>query len=191
MARSILEEFCNIFGNELKAVTENPNMIDDAIKSVNSLVDPIEQVPFNPFDHAEEAKWKGIIAKFHEQVTRYEGEAKFFVDGSFKTLRSAEGPFDMLQDFRHIRTRKAINDQLQKKYGDVLTKFCEEVDAVKLLFNKDKETPMISRNQPPVAGSIRWAFSLFLRIKATVLRFQSKPDMLPRPPACPGSAAGS
>jgi dynein heavy chain len=153
-------------------------MIEDAIVRLGSVLDPIEAVKFDPFDPAVGNKWKELIEKFHAQVTLYEGEAKFFIDESFKSLRSAEGAFDMLQDFRTIRTRKAINEQLQKKYDDVLLKFVDEVNDIKALFNKDKDSPQISKNQPPVAGSIRWAYSLFLRIKGTVLRFQSKPEML-------------
>ena len=153
-------------------------MIVDAIVRVNGLIDPIEALTFDPFDFKEGAKCKEITSKFFEQVSRYEGEAKFFIDEAFKSLRSAEGAFDMLQDFRSIRTRDAISAQLQKKYNDVLTKFMEEVDEIKLLFLKEKENPPVHKSQPPVAGAIRWAFSLFLRVKATVLRFQSKPEML-------------
>lgn len=123
-----------------------------------------------------------VMATFNEQVTLYEGDAKYFIDSSFRTLRSAEGAFCMLQNFKHIRTRQAISDQLQMKYQDVLAKFCEEVEDIEKLFLRDQEYPNISRNQPPVAGSIRWAYSLFLRTKETVLRFQEMPELLQSEP---------
>ena len=40
----VLEEFYNIFGPELKAVTGDPKRIEDVLKRVDGLVMPIEQV---------------------------------------------------------------------------------------------------------------------------------------------------
>ena len=40
----VLEEFYNIFGPELKAVTGDPKRIEDVLKRVNALVVPIENV---------------------------------------------------------------------------------------------------------------------------------------------------
>lgn len=40
----VLEEFYNIFGPELKAVTGDPKRIDDVLKRVDELVKPIEEV---------------------------------------------------------------------------------------------------------------------------------------------------
>ena len=60
---------------------------------------------------------------FHREVTAIENEARHFIDDSFKTLRSAEGAFDMLLNFRHIRSREAINSQMMKKFNDILVQF--------------------------------------------------------------------
>jgi dynein heavy chain len=39
-----LEEFYNIFGPELKAVTGDPKRIEDVVKRVDGLVKPLENV---------------------------------------------------------------------------------------------------------------------------------------------------
>ena len=41
-----IEEFHNIFGPELKAVTGDPMRIEEVVQRVDSLVIPIEQVPY-------------------------------------------------------------------------------------------------------------------------------------------------
>lgn len=43
----VLEEFYNIFGPELKAVTGDPKRIEDVLTRVDALVTPLEEVtPF-------------------------------------------------------------------------------------------------------------------------------------------------
>ena len=54
-------------------------------------------------------------------------EAKRFIDESFKSLRSAEGAFDMLLKFKHIRSREAINNQMMRKFNDILAQYMKEV----------------------------------------------------------------
>ena len=43
---------------------------------------------------------------FQREVQGIEAEAKRFIDESFKYLRSAEGAFDLLLKFQHIKSRK-------------------------------------------------------------------------------------
>ena len=64
---------------------------------------------------------------FRKQVVAIENEAKHFIDDSFKALRSAEGAFDMLLNFKHIRSREAINSQMMRKFNDILLQFGKEV----------------------------------------------------------------
>ena len=64
---------------------------------------------------------------FYKEVTEIENEAKSFIDESFQSLRSAEGAFDMLQNFRHLRSREAINNQMMQKFKDILVQYGKEV----------------------------------------------------------------
>ncbi len=56
-----------------------------------------------------------------------EREAIHFINYSFKTLRSSSAAFDLLLKFKHIRSRDAINNQLMKKFNDILVQYCKEV----------------------------------------------------------------
>ena len=64
---------------------------------------------------------------FQRSVGNIEMEANTFIDESFKTLRSAEGAFDMLHNFKHIRSRDAINSTMMKKFNEILAQFEKEV----------------------------------------------------------------
>ncbi|NXX60600.1 DYH10 protein, partial [Scopus umbretta] len=65
----IIEEFYNIFGPELKAVTGNPKRIDDLLRGVNGLMSPIEELTFDPFSIKSAHDWKLIMEEFKEEVS--------------------------------------------------------------------------------------------------------------------------
>nr|XP_046243361.1 dynein axonemal heavy chain 10 [Scatophagus argus] len=174
----ILDEFCNIFGPELKSVTGDPKRVDEVLCRVDSLVLPIEDVSFNPFNICKMSSWKKIIKDLNTAVQVIEEEAIDFIDQSFKTLRSSTAAFDMLLKFKHICSREVIKNHLMRRFDDVLTQYCKEVDSINELFEAKKDKPPLHKNEPPVAGAIRWAQSLFRRLKHTILPFLKVPEML-------------
>uniref|UniRef100_A0A4X2JQB9 Dynein axonemal heavy chain 10 n=1 Tax=Vombatus ursinus TaxID=29139 RepID=A0A4X2JQB9_VOMUR len=174
----VIEEFYNIFGPELKAVTGDPKRIDDVLCRVDGLVSPMEVLTFDPFSIKCSHFWKYVMEDFKIEVLVIEKEAKNFIDESFKTLRSAEAAFDMLLKFKHIRSREAINKQMMMKFNDILAQYCKEVDIINRLFVLNLENPPLYKNHPPLAGAIYWERSLFFRIKHTILRFQEVEEML-------------
>ncbi|KAK4813186.1 hypothetical protein QYF61_014017 [Mycteria americana] len=174
----IIEEFYNIFGPELKAVTGDPKRVDDLLGGVNGLTSPMEELTFDPFSIKSAHDWKLIMEEFKEKVSVIEEETKNFIDESFKTLRSAEAAFDMLLNFKHIRSRETVNKQMMMKFSDVLDQYCKEVENVKQIFVQNLKDPPLYKNQPPVAGAIYWSRSLFYRIKHTIIRFQEVEELL-------------
>ncbi|XP_034494845.1 dynein heavy chain 10, axonemal isoform X4 [Ailuropoda melanoleuca] len=174
----VMEEFYNIFGPELKAVTGDPKRIDDVLCRVDSLVTPMENLAFDPFSIKSSQYWKYVMDDFKIEVLVIEKEAKKIIDESFKTLRSAEAAFDMLLKFKHIRSREAINRQMMMKFHDILAQYCKEIDIINKLFVQNLDNPTLYKNHPPVAGAIYWERSLFFRIKHTILRFQEVEGIL-------------
>eukprot|EP00731_Ephydatia_muelleri_P035324 Em0114g8a len=173
-----IEEFHNIFGAELKAVTGDPGKIEKVLDRVNHLVVDIETAKFDPYNPASRHDWKSMMARFEREVKLIEDEANSFIDQSFQTLRSAEGAFEMLHNFTNIRSRNAINGTMMKKFNEILATFEKELDVINQQFVDSKDNPCVSKNQPPVAGAIIWSRSLFQRIKHTVVRFRTMKDLI-------------
>ncbi|KAJ3055760.1 Dynein heavy chain 10, axonemal [Rhizophlyctis rosea] len=174
----VLEQFYSIFGPELKAVTGDPQQIDEVIKRVEALVVPFEQVPLDVFNKKYQTAWESLMTRFREQIVQIEDMAKQFIDASFKKLRSAEGAFDLLQNIKNIKSRESINKQLMGKWYEILDQYAKEVDTIEEIFRNNKNNPPCTKNEPRIAGAIAWSRSLFYRIKKTIVRFQSLQEML-------------
>uniref|UniRef100_A0A8C4UNG2 Dynein axonemal heavy chain 10 n=1 Tax=Falco tinnunculus TaxID=100819 RepID=A0A8C4UNG2_FALTI len=65
----VIEEFCNIFGPELKAVTGHLKRIDDLLRRVKGLTSPMEELTFDPFSIQSAHDWKLIMEEFREEVS--------------------------------------------------------------------------------------------------------------------------
>jgi dynein heavy chain len=53
------------------------------------------------------------------------------------------------------------------KFVDILEQFSREIDLARDIFETNKALPPLTRNQPPVAGAIKWSRSVFSRVKHT------------------------
>nr|XP_057927446.1 dynein axonemal heavy chain 10-like isoform X3 [Doryrhamphus excisus] len=173
-----LEEFYNIFSPELKSVTLDPKRFDEMLTNVDNLILPFEASNFDIFDSCKMSSWKIIMQNFNSSVYAIEREVIAFIDQSFRTLRSSTAAFEMLMKYKDIRSRQAINNHLTKKTNDVLAQYCREVDSTNEIFEEKRDKPQINKNEPPMAGSVRWTHSLFHRIKGGMLPLLTMPDLL-------------
>jgi dynein heavy chain len=57
------------------------------------------------------------------------------------------------QNFKSIKSRGAIQQQMMNKLVDTLEQFLREVIAAQEIFDRCKGSPPLTRNQPPVAGA--------------------------------------
>lgn len=64
----VMEEFYNIFGSELKAVTGDPKRIDNVLCRVDSLVTPMESLTFDPFSIKCSQDWSYVMDDFKIEV---------------------------------------------------------------------------------------------------------------------------
>ena len=53
-----------------------------------------------------------------------------------------------------------------------------QVNIMDMLYQEGKAAPPLFKNQPPVAGSIFWERSLFLRMKNTIIKFLTMDEMM-------------
>lgn len=173
-----LDQFDKFLGPELKKVTGDPEGIERVLARVRELIKPLEVLPYNVFDKSYANSWDQQMQDFHTKVEAIEEEAKQFIDTRFKKLRSSEGAFDLLQNFKNIESRETIQKQMLAKFTDILIQYQHEVHTVRDIFQAGVNDPPISKNQPPVAGAIAWMRSLYHRMKKPVLRFQEMENLL-------------
>eukprot|EP00644_Phytophthora_capsici_P007267 jgi/Phyca11/16825/fgenesh1_pg.PHYCAscaffold_22_\ len=178
---TVLDQFNKFLGPELKSVTGDSQGIDDVMSRVEGLIAPFESVPFKIFDRGYKTSWESVMVQFREKVSEIENMTRKFIDTSFQKLRSAEGAFDLLQNFQNIQSRESINKQMMEKYKDILMQYTKELEKLEEQFHRHKHRPLVYKNYPPVAGAISWSRSLYLRAKKPILRFRAMNDLLKSP----------
>lgn len=189
-----IDHFRVFLGPELKAVTGDTAGIDEVIKRVEGLTAPLK-IPFEEkiFDKSYEKAWETIMKKFRASVLEIEKMTEQFIKESFRKLRSAEGAFELVQNFQKIGSSGGqqaaggggsanagsfIHQQISDRYKDILEQYLNELSIVKQLFFKNKDRPQLYKNFPPVAGAIAWARDLYLRAKRPILRFKKHGGLL-------------
>lgn len=133
---SVVEDFYNIFGAELKSIINDPTQIDAIVKRVGKLTLPIQEADFNIFSEFNRENWEATMNWFKTQVTILESDAKIFIDECFMVLISAEEALYMLMKFKKMKTRAAIQEQLSKKFDVIMQQFSKEIGVVEDLFNQ-------------------------------------------------------
>ena len=86
----------------------------------------------------------------------------------------------MVIESGHVRQAlvKVINEQMMNKLHEILKQYEKEVDMINEMFLKNKQSPPLSKGQPPIGGAILWERSLFERIKKTIVRFLTYEEMM-------------
>lgn len=73
IVHQVLEEFYNMFGSELKAVTGDPKRIEDILQRVDGLVLPLETIKADPFEMTSGKIWEQAMKWFNREVQAIEG----------------------------------------------------------------------------------------------------------------------
>jgi len=169
-----LKKFFVFLGPNLKKVTGDTENIDALIKEVKDLVKPFIKFQYDYFDKASRPQWHTIYNQFKSEVKDKENKTIKLIHEAFKDLRSSEGAFDLLQNFKNIETLQEISNEMKKKYSDVLRRYQKELRKNRAIFEEGKNGNVTSLNKPPTAGTMSWARSIFNRIQQPILKFMTK-----------------
>lgn len=58
--------------------------------------------------------------------------------------------------------------------------FAREIDQTTTIFEENKHKPPVTKNQPPIAGAIKWARALLARLKQTMIKLHSTEEEIIR-----------
>jgi len=124
----VVEEFNNI--PMLKAVAGNSPKIQEVLRDVDSLVKTVQTLTFDIFDKRFQTSWEAELRKFHQNAKEIDQNLRSFINDSFANLRSAEAAFELLQNYKTIKTRPSINKLMADKFADVLKRYSMEIEKV-------------------------------------------------------------
>jgi dynein heavy chain len=100
------------------------------------------------------------------------------VKQAFRNLRSAEAAFCLMEKFRELKSRPAINKCIEDRYLDALKQYTRELATIEGTFRLKKGSPPVCKTSTPVAASISWAMDLYKRAKTPMLKFKKYKGML-------------
>jgi len=165
--------FDKAVGSDLRSVSGEGQGMQDILKRVDMLTQPIEEITLDFFEKKFETSWEVARNKFKENVRRVDLLLKIFIDSAYSKLSSAENALDLQIKLESIEGHETIKNVLKSKVPEILRQYDHELDVVIELFNAGRSNPPRTKNQPPVAGSIQWSRALFWRVKKSMLRFNN------------------
>lgn len=175
-----MQLFESALNSNLKAVIGNPKRIDDMKEELKSLTVPLEGFAFDVFDVKYKVDWNNRYKKFNESFNGLDKQVVDLIQSSFqKELKSAEGAFDLLQNFKNMTARKSITEAMQNNYMFLLDNFDQEREKIQNLYTTREANPPIAKGKPPRAGKIAWMRSLYGRLKRPMFKFRrDRKDLL-------------
>ncbi|ORC93797.1 putative dynein heavy chain [Trypanosoma theileri] len=177
-----MEYYTTVLGAQLKTVLTDTTGIERILKDVEKVKRPFETLTFDPFERKTTHNWQVVFSNFVNTVANLDHEVSAFINKIFDDdLRSAESAFELLLSFKCIASRPQRAGEafdtaslLSEKADRILAQYFSEVERVRAIFLEHCDNPPLTKNQPPVAGSIHWSTSLFQRLKRPIVRFQQE-----------------
>ena len=93
-------------------------------------------------------------------IHELETELQDFINISFDKATSTEAALNLLRQFQSILQRESLRADLNEKYMLIFQNYGTDLDTIQQIYEKQKTSPPLVRNAPPVAGSIMWSRQL-------------------------------
>ncbi|KAA0177346.1 hypothetical protein FNF27_01124 [Cafeteria roenbergensis] len=118
------------------------------------------------------------FVEFNVAVGALEHELQTFIDESFQSIPDVMASLALLRKYQRILQRESLRKDLNKKLEIIFQTYGAELEAVRDLYEAQKNSPPVPRNMPPVAGCITWARHLLKRIEEPMQAFEANQAML-------------
>ncbi|KAI8902513.1 dynein heavy chain and region D6 of dynein motor-domain-containing protein [Globomyces pollinis-pini] len=149
--------------------------MDLIVRRFYNILNQMQRKPYDILDHRK-MEYDTDYNSFKKQVTDLEVTLQKFIDTSFEHIVSTEQSLELLSKFSTI---KDMQIDLESKYHSVFVHYTRrDLEAVRKMYQKFKDSPPIPRNTPPVSGAIAWARQLYRRIEAPMKEFKQNTTVL-------------
>ncbi len=148
------------------------------IEEVASLPNIFQKFHADPFDSVNKTSWCTTMEGFYKAVSNIEERASSSIENAFRQLRSSEGAYHLVQQFKELKSRPSIHRIIEQRYQDILQLYEKELEQIEDYFVKHKDSPPTTFGHEKAPGSIAWADDLYLRAKRPILLFQKQDNLL-------------
>eukprot|EP01041_Mallomonas_annulata_P000386 gene386-700_t len=91
---------------------------------------------------------------------------------AFDDCSTVYGRFKLLDSFEGLLERPIIQDELEKKYVNLVQSYGQDLKTVQELFLQYRDNCPIAWNLPPIAGALTWCRGLVERIQIPMTKLQ-------------------
>ena len=147
------------------------------LSSFEKLVESLKSKPYSLLAFTN-AAFDADVLDFDASINDLEAALQRFINQSFETITSTEQALALLRRYQTILQRDALREDLDAKLTVVFHNYGIDLETSQLLYERNKESPPIARNAPPVAGNILWARQLLRRIEAPMAHFQESEQLM-------------
>ncbi|KAI9206840.1 dynein heavy chain and region D6 of dynein motor-domain-containing protein [Polychytrium aggregatum] len=149
--------------------------MDLTIKRFSNIMMQMQRKPYDILDHRK-MEYDSDYVSFKKQISDLEASIQEFIDRSFEHITSTEQSLSLLRKFSQI---KDMQLDLESKYHQVFVHYTRrDLEGVRKIYQKYKDSPPIPRNTPPVSGAIAWARQLYRRIETPMKHFKESTSVL-------------
>ncbi|XP_009878765.1 PREDICTED: dynein heavy chain 8, axonemal [Charadrius vociferus] len=120
------------------------------------------------------------FVNFMAKVEGLEIQIQTFMRTCFGRILSSQHALQLLQRFQNLRM-PCLREEIVHTVGCILQHYVAELEAIKKLYQIQKDDPPLARNMPPVAGKILWVRQLFRRINEPINYFHKRSNILASP----------
>ncbi len=173
-----IDELKHLLCPELVGITGENGNVFNVMNELALLPKLLQDIQFDPFDRAKGEHWCKAMEAFNEMVSNIEEHASLSIESAFRKLRSSEGAYQFVQQFKTMKCRPFIRQILEDRYQDILQQYEKELESVEDYFIKHKNDPPLPPGHLKASGSISWANGLYLRVKRPILLFQQNSTLI-------------
>lgn len=172
---SEMKKFGQVLGPKLGAIASSSRKVEELRDKVRNLPKNFSE-KYNFYDRANERHFAKAKENYYKAKVAVQDGTNNLIQDTFQQLRSSETTFDLLCQFIDLRSLEKVQEELKKRYSQVLDKYSAELVQAKDLFLRDEHSPVFGKGRPPVAGAVAWKRALFARIKAPIIKFLKQPS---------------
>lgn len=173
----LMEMFSTMLQFETLAKHTHIDGLDDLIAEFFTMIDSFKRKPYDLLDF-QQNQFDRDFLEFNVNVHDLETSLQGFINNSFENISNTEAALRLLAQFQTVLHRDSLKQDLDAKFTVIFQNYGLDLEAVQKTYEKQKHSPPLPRNAPPVAGDILWSRQLLRRIEEPMRHFATNETIM-------------